>query len=192
MSVQRIASQWYWRGSNEEAYRLDEDFLVLWNYLKRTGVSDIKPIKCEARNCVTFTAGGENSCGAFTHWSGQLSSRNDTDLLGGYYCAGRHLDVTSENLNMVFASLAIRGKAGGYVKRATTDGAVEQQQDSESDLSSQAEQSAVGAQLAPAQVEAAEIETSEISERLRKVKQLLAEVLITEAEAAEKRKAILD
>jgi TPR repeat protein len=37
----------------------------------------------------------------------------------------------------------------------------------------------------------AEVETPDISERLRKVKQLLDEGLITEAEAAEKRKAIL-
>jgi hypothetical protein len=38
----------------------------------------------------------------------------------------------------------------------------------------------------------AEKETPDTSERLKKIKQLLDEGLITEAEAAEKRKAILD
>ena len=50
----------------------------------------------------------------------------------------------------------------------------------------------VAAVVEPAQVEDSEAEAPEISERLRKVKQLLDEGLITEAEAAEKRQAILD
>lgn len=140
--VERLAPNYgSWYGSVEEWFRLDEEFLTWWQYLNNVGVSDIVSIQCDARDCVTFTAGGIYSCGAFTHWSGQLNGRNDTDLIGGYYCAGRSNTVTAENINMIFASIAIRGIAGGYEKRATTANIADpSQEEVVDDLSARAEQ----------------------------------------------------
>lgn len=108
LRIERLAPDYgYWRGSTEEWFKLDEDFLKWWKYLKDSGVSDIVPIKCEARDCVTFTAGGRYRCGAFVNWSGQLNDRNDTDLIGGYFCGSYSKTVTVETLNKTITSLVI-------------------------------------------------------------------------------------
>ncbi len=119
--IKRLAPNYgYWYGSVEEYNRLNEAFLTWWNYLNDSGVSDSVPVQCKARDCVTFTASGRYRCGAFTHWSGQLNDRNDTDLISGYFCGSYSKTVTVETLNKIFSSIAIRGDDGGYVKRATT------------------------------------------------------------------------
>ncbi len=146
--VYRMAPQMYWLGRSEEAMRLDEDFLKVWNYLKKSGVSNTDPIQCEARECVTFTADGIYSCGAFTHWSGQLNDRNNTDLIAAYFCAARSMTVTAENLNKIFATIAIRGKTSGYEKRATMSNIPEQLREiADVGLSSRAEQGDAEAQF---------------------------------------------
>lgn len=147
IKIKRLAPQRHWLGRSEEANRLDKDFLEWWYYLKGAGVSNIVTVQCEARDCVTFTAGGLYNCGAFVNWSGQLNSENDTDLVAAYYCVGQSIPVTTEKLDIIFASLAIRGDDGGYVKRATTGGAGEQrQEDAQADLTSRAEKGDAEAQ----------------------------------------------
>ena len=107
--VERLAPDYgYWFGSVEEWFKLDEEFLTWWNYLDDSGVSDIVPIQCEARECVTFRANGIYNCGAFTNWSGQLNDRNDTDLISAYFCIGFTAHVTAEILNKILASIKIR------------------------------------------------------------------------------------
>ena len=114
--VSRLAGNFdHWKGMTEEAYRLDQDFLKRWKYIEDSRVSDIRPVACNLRDCVTFTVGGKFSCGAFTHWSGQLTDTNDTDLIDGYYCSSRSGTVSAETLNLIFTSIVIRGDDGNYV-----------------------------------------------------------------------------
>ena len=106
--VERLAPQMHWKGSAVEYYELDEQFLKRWNYLKQSGVSEIVPLQCEAHECVTFTAGGKYGCGAFMNWSGQLNDRNDTDIIGLYYCANQSIPVAAERLKELLTSIHLR------------------------------------------------------------------------------------
>ncbi len=107
IELERLAPGRLWR----RIAKLDEDTLTSWNYLKKKGVSDIRKMPCGAHECVAFKAEDIYHCAAFVSLRGVLGTADASDrsdLVKGYYCQGTTEEISTEKLDEIINSVAIK------------------------------------------------------------------------------------
>ncbi len=112
--LRRLAPAQTWRSIS----KLSKKFLTNWNHLKRVGISKIRKVPCDAHECVAFEAhrstdGGSDNyrCVGFKLIGGSLGTSDaaeSPDIVAGYYCSGLIEDITTETLNEILNSIAIK------------------------------------------------------------------------------------
>ncbi len=107
IALYRLAPGRVWR----RVSKLDEDTLTSWNYLEKKGVSETRKIPCRARECVAFKAGDIYHCAAFVSVRGVLGTSDASDrsdLVKGYYCHDTTAEISTEKLDEIINSVAIK------------------------------------------------------------------------------------
>ncbi len=107
IELERLAPQQYWRRLGE----LDEGYLIEWDYLEKAGVSDIRKMPCGSHECVAFKAGSMYDCAAFLFATADLGTADSdgaSDIVNGYYCQGTAAEISTEKLDEIINSIAIK------------------------------------------------------------------------------------
>ncbi len=107
IKLERLAPQYYF----PRVGKLDERQLIWWSYLKKKGVSDIRKMPCGSHECVAFKAGDMYHCAAFVFAIGDLGTPDSdgaSDMVKGYYCQGTAAEISTEKLDEIINSIAIK------------------------------------------------------------------------------------